>query len=64
MEFYHDENPKIQSVMLEMNRRVYLNGDMVSENAVCNIDKIINFIAENLDPNPQPGRQNVARKVG
>ena len=64
MEFYHDENPKIQSVMLEINRRVYLNGGAVSENAVCNIDKIINFIAENLDPNPQPRRQNVARKVG
>jgi len=45
-------------------RRVYLNGDTVSEKAVCNIDKIINFIAENLNPNPQPGRQNVARKVG
>jgi len=44
MEFYHDENPKIQSVMLEINRRVYLNGDAVSEKAVCNIDKIINFI--------------------
>jgi len=45
-------------------RRVYLNGDAVSEKAVCNIDKIINFIAENLNPNPQPCRQNVARKVG
>ena len=64
MEFYHDENPKIQSVMLEINRRVYLDGGVVSENAACNIDKIINFIAENLNPNPQPGRQNVARKVG
>lgn len=39
MEFYHDENPKMQSVMLEINRRVYLNGDTVSEKAVCNIDK-------------------------
>ena len=64
MEFYHDENPKMQSVMLEINRRVYLNGDAVSEKAVCNIDKIINFIAENLNPNSQPCRQNVARKVG
>ena len=64
MEFYHDENPKIHSVMLEINRRVYLNGDTVSEKAVRNIDKIINFIAENLNPNPQPCRQNVARKVG
>ena len=54
----------MQSVMLEINRRVYLNGDAVSEKAVCNIDKIINFIAENLNPNPQPRRQNVARKVG
>ena len=64
MEFYHDENPKIQSVMLEINRRVYLNGDAVSEKAVCNIDKIINFIAENLNPNTKPRCQNVARKVG
>ena len=64
MEFYHDENPKMQSVMLEINRRVYLNGGVVSKNAVCNIDKIINFIAKNLNPNPQPCRQNVARKVG
>lgn len=64
MEFYHDENPKIQSVMLEINRRVYLNGGVVSEKAVCNIDKIINFIAENLDPNTQPRCQNVAREVG
>lgn len=64
MEFYHDENPKIHSVMLEINRRVYLNGDAVSEKAVCNIDKIINFIAENLNPNTKPCRQNVARKVG
>ena len=64
MEFYHDENPKIHSVMLEINRRVYLNGGVVSEKTVCNIDKIINFIAENLNPNPQPGRQNVSRKVG
>lgn len=64
MEFYHDENPKMQSVMLEINRRVYLNGGVVSANAVCNIDKIINFIAKNLNPNPQPCRQNVARKVG
>ena len=45
-------------------RRVYLNGGVVSENAVCNIDKIINFIAENLNPNPQPCRQNVACEVG
>lgn len=51
MEFYHDENPEIQSVMLEINRRVYLNDGVVSEKAVCNIDKIINFIAENLNPN-------------
>ena len=50
--------------MLEINRRVYLNSGVVSEKAVCNIDKIINFIAENLNPNTQPGRQNVARKVG
>ena len=64
MEFYHDENPKIQSVMLEINRRVYLNGGVVDEKAVCNIDKIINFIAENLNPNTQPRCQNVARKVG
>ena len=64
MEFYHDENPKIRSVMLEINRRVYLNGGVVSEKAACNIDKIINFIAENLNPNTQPRRQNVARKVG
>ena len=64
MEFYYDENPKIHSVMLEINRRVYLNGGVVSEKAVCNIDKIINFIAENLNPNTQPGRQNVAREVG
>ncbi len=60
---YHDENPKIQSVMLEINRRVYLNGDAVSEKAVCNIDKIINFIAENLNPNTKP-LPNVACKVG
>ena len=64
MEFYYDENPKIHSVMLEINRRIYLNGGVVSEKAVRNIDKIINFIAENLNPNPQPGRQNVACKVG
>ena len=64
MEFYYDENPKMQSVMLEINRRVYLNDDVVSEKAVCNIDKIINFIAENLNPNPQPCRQNVACEVG
>ena len=64
MEFYHDKNPKIRSVMLEIIRRVYLNGDAVSEKAVCNIYKIINFIAENLNPNPQPRRQNIACKVG
>ena len=64
MEFYYDESPKIQSVMLEINRRVYLNGGVVSEKAVCNIDKIINFIAENLNPNTQPRCQNVASKVG
>jgi len=64
MEFYYDENPKIQSVMLEINRRVYLNGDAVSEKAVCNIDKIMNFIAENLNPNTQPCRQNVACEIG
>lgn len=29
---------------------------------MCNIYKIINFIAENLNPNPQPRRQNIDKE--
>ena len=43
-DFYHNKTYNIQSVMLEINRRVYLREDVVCEEAMSNINKIIDFI--------------------
>ena len=48
MDFYRDKTPGLHSVMLEINRRVYLEGEMVCEESVRNIGKIIKYIANEL----------------
>ena len=45
MDFYRDKMPGLHSVMLEVNRRVYLDGETVREESVRNIGKIIKYIA-------------------
>ena len=45
MDFYRDKKPGLRSVMLEINRRVYLEGGTVREESVRNIGKIIKYIA-------------------
>lgn len=45
MDFYRDKTPGLRSVMLEVNRRVYLDGEMVRQESVSDISKIIKFIA-------------------
>jgi hypothetical protein cdivTM_03523 len=45
MDFYRDRTPGLRSVMLEINRRVYLEGETVREESVSDISKIIKFIA-------------------
>lgn len=41
MDFYHDKTSGLRSVMLEINRRVYLEGETVRQESVRNIGKII-----------------------
>lgn len=45
MDFYRDKTPGLRSVMLEINRRVYLEGGTVRQESVRNIGKIIKYIA-------------------
>lgn len=45
MDFYRDKKPGLRSVMWEINRRVYLEGETVREEAARGINKIIKFIA-------------------
>ncbi len=45
MDFYRDKTPGLRSVMLEINRRVYLEGGTVRQEAARGINKIIKFIA-------------------
>ena len=45
MDFYRNKMPGLRSVMLEVNRRVYLEGETVRQESVCNIGKIIKYIA-------------------
>ena len=45
MDFYCNKMPGLRSVMLEVNRRVYLDGKAVRQEAVRGINKIIKFIA-------------------
>ena len=45
MNFYRDKTLGLRSVMLEINRRVYLEGGTVRQEAVRGINKIIKFIA-------------------
>ena len=45
MDFYRDKTPGLRSVMLEVNRRVYLDGETVRQEAARGINKIIKFIA-------------------
>ena len=45
MDFYRDKKPGLRSVMLEINRRVYLDGKAVRQEAARGINKIIKFIA-------------------
>ena len=45
MDFYRNKMPGLRSVMLEVNRRVYLEGVTVREESVRNIGKIIKYIA-------------------
>ena len=48
MDFYRDKTPGLRSVMLEVNRRVYLEGGTVRQESVRNIGKIIKYIANEL----------------
>ena len=45
MDFYRDKTPGLRSVMLEIDRRVYLEGETVRKESVCDIGKIIKYIA-------------------
>ena len=45
MDFYRDKTPGLRSVMLEVNRCVYLEGETVRPELVRNIGKIIKYIA-------------------
>ena len=45
MDFYRDKRPGLRSVMLEVNRRVYLDGEMVRQESVRGISKISKYIA-------------------
>ena len=45
MDFYRDKTPGLRSVMLEVNRRVYLEDGTVRQESVRNIGKIIKYIA-------------------
>ncbi len=45
MDFYCNKMPELRSVMLEVNRRVYLDGGTVRQESVRDISKIIKFIA-------------------
>ena len=45
MDFYRDKTPGLRSVMLEINQRVYLEGETVREESVRDIGKIIKYIA-------------------
>lgn len=45
MAFYRDKMPGLRSVMLEVNRRVYLEGGTVHEESVRDVGKIIKYIA-------------------
>ena len=48
MDFYRDKMPGLRSVMLDINRRVYLEGETVHQESVRNIGKIIKYIANEL----------------
>ena len=48
MDFYRDKTPGLRSVMLEVNRRVYLEDGTVRQESVRNIGKIIKYIANEL----------------
>ncbi|TWP20350.1 hypothetical protein EUA63_01320 [TM7 phylum sp. oral taxon 348] len=45
MDFYRNKTPGLRSVMLEINRRVYLDGETVRQESVRGISKIIKLIA-------------------
>ena len=48
MDFYRDKKPGLRSVMLEINRRIYLDGEKVRQDAVRDIIKIIKYISSDL----------------
>ena len=45
MDFYRNKMPGLRSVMLEVNRRVYLDGKTVHGESVRDVGKIIKYIA-------------------
>ena len=45
MDFYRDKTPGLRSIMLEINRHVYLDGETVRQESVRDISKIIRYIA-------------------
>ena len=48
MDFYHDKNPGLRSVMLEINKRIYLDGETVRREVAFDIAKIIKYIVSEL----------------
>ena len=48
MDFYRNKMPGLRSVMLEINRRVYLESETVRQESVRDISKIIKYIANEL----------------
>ena len=48
MDFYRNKMPGLRSVMLEVNRRVYLEDGTVRQESVRGISKIIKYIANEL----------------
>ena len=48
MDFYRNKMPGLRSVMLEVNRRVYLEDGTVRQESVRDVGKIIKYIANEL----------------
>ena len=48
MDFYHDKTLGLRSAMLEINKRIYLDGEAVRQEAAFDITKIIKYVVSEL----------------